>query len=406
MKWFEHRMITASFVILVFFTAVTLFAQDESGSAAPNAGAAKTKARPADPLAQQVDEAIEITTRRYLTANVHTPWQILHGILALRRDFLLKRDGKKVSAIEWLSHGARFRGEHMFEATRYGGRAHPYSQPYAFEGHPNQFLAILTMSNLPLDHQFKTATGTISVADIVNNAKMEINDREEITWSLWALCHYLPADARWTNKYGVHWSIERMVQIQTYDSVNDAACGGTHGLFALSYARKRYLRTKRPLRGVWLQADQKIQRYVASARSLQNYDGSFSATYFRGRSHTSDFTDRIATSGHMLEWLMMALPERRLKEDWVRRGVAAIANDLIVHRGEPVECGPLYHALDALILYREKTRPKEVQIAKQTKKQVAQSIVRTQQQATKKTDTKGSVQEPSESQTVTESGTE
>ena len=119
MKWFEHRMRTASFVILVFFTAVTLSAQDESGSAAPNAGAAKPEARPADPLAQQVDEAIEITTRRYLTANVHTPWQILHGILALRQDFLLKRDGKKVSAIEWLSHGSRFRGEHMFEATRH-----------------------------------------------------------------------------------------------------------------------------------------------------------------------------------------------------------------------------------------------------------------------------------------------
>lgn len=321
-----------------------------------------------DPLHQQVQSAIDISSRRYLQADVHTPWQFMHGLLALGRDFQIKKDGRKVSAIDWIADNPTYRNEPWFQTTQYGGQAHPYSQPYLFEGHPNQFLAILTMSNLPLDFKLKAGNETITIADIVNNSKMEMNDQEEITWSLWALSHYLSPDSQWTNKYGEDWSVERMVRIQTRESVDDAACGGTHGLFAMSYARNVYQKTGRPLRGVWLEADQKIRRYVESARSLQNSDGTFSDDFFRGRSSSSDFTTTCASSGHTLEFLMMALPQKRLKESWVRRGVAAMSQGLIDHRREPLECGPLYHALSGLVLYRLRTFPKTpaaVQVAEE-----------------------------------------
>ncbi len=52
-----------------------------------------TAAAPVDPLLAQVEEAIKVTSRRYLDGNTHTPWQMVHGLLALRENFEIKIDG-------------------------------------------------------------------------------------------------------------------------------------------------------------------------------------------------------------------------------------------------------------------------------------------------------------------------
>lgn len=319
----------------------------------------ETKAeQPTDPLLKQVANAIDVSEKRFLTANVHTPWQIMHGLLALRQEYMVKdKNGKKIKAIDWISSGPHYKGDAWFQKTRFGGQAHPYSTDYAFEGHPNQFLAILAMADVPLTHKLKTDRGTITIADMVRNAKAEIKTNEEVTWTLWALSHYLGPDSTWENKYGETWSIERLVRIQTQEATFNGACGGSHGLFALTYARNVFLKTKQPLRGHWLAADQKIQKYIAQAKSLQNTDGTFSTEYFESRGHSRAFEKRLNTSGHTLEFVVSALPQERLKEQWVRNGIAAIAKDLVDNRLKPAECGSLYHAMNGLVIYRDKTNP-------------------------------------------------
>ncbi|MHC4880244.1 MAG: hypothetical protein ACYTGL_27660 [Planctomycetota bacterium] len=308
-----------------------------------------------DELQALVNEAISITSRRYLTADVHTPWQIMHGILALRSEFVIKIDGEKRPAIEWLTSGTTYNSLPVVERTQWGARFHPFTVPYAFEGHPNQFLAILTMSEYPENFTFRTQAGDeVTIEDMVRNAQMTVNDREEITWTLWALSRYLSPEAQWVSAEGEAWSMERLVQIQTYANVNDAACGGTHGLFALSLARNSYMATGKPLRGIWLEADQKIKRYVQMARSLQNYDGSLSSEHFRGPGLSNDFGQRIATTGHVLEFLMVGASQDDLGSEWLRNAVRATARDLVDNRKAAADCGPLYHALHALVLYRQR----------------------------------------------------
>ena len=308
-----------------------------------------------DELHNLVNEAISITSRRYLTANVHTPWQIMHGILALRSDFIIKIDNEKRPAAEWLTSGTLYDGLPVVERTQWGGRFHPFTVPYAFEGHPNQFLAILTMSEYPETFAFKTANGEeVTIEDMVRNAQMTVNDREEITWTLWALSRYLPPDAEWVSAEGEAWGMERLVQIQTYANPNDAACGGTHGLFALSLARNSYMATGKPLRGIWMEADQKIKRYVQMARSLQNQDGSLSSQHFRGPGFSGEFGERIATTGHVLEFLMVGADQQDLESKWLRSAVRSVARDLVDNRKAAADCGPLYHALHALVLYRQR----------------------------------------------------
>ncbi|MEZ6065414.1 MAG: hypothetical protein R3B90_06820 [Planctomycetaceae bacterium] len=305
-----------------------------------------------------MDEAIEKTRKRYLHVDEYTPWQIMHGVLALRQDYRLKTRTGTVSAIEFVSSGPIFRGESWFQKTPHGGRAHPFNIPYHFEGHVNQFPALLSMSALPLDHQLKTPDGPITIQDIVNNAKRTVNTNEEITWTLWFLTQYIPQESQWVNQQGQSWSMSRLIQIQVADPVHDAPCGGTHGLFALAFARNAYLSQNGRLKGIWLNAEMKLRQHTELARQLQNADGSFSTNWFRGRGYTADFKERIKTSGHMLEWLMMALPESRLDEVWVRRAIQCVANDLIVNANAPAECGPMYHALHSLVLYRERVAPK------------------------------------------------
>ena len=314
----------------------------------------------ADPLNVLVDQAISRTRRRFLDANRHTPWQIMHGLLALRKEFELNRNGERINAIDYLSDSARYGGNYWFEKTPHGGRAHPFTVPYAFEGHVNQSLALLSMSGIPSDHEFKVGgRQVVTMADMVRHAQMNVNTNEETTWTLWFLTHYVDQNAEWLNQNGEPWSMERLVRLQVQGDVTRAPCGGTHQLFALAFARNAQLDQVGRLSGGWTEADQKLRRYIAAARSLQNADGSFSTAYFKGREFSYEFNERIKSSGHMLEWLMMALPDRDLDEMWVRRAVEAVSRDLVNNASQPADCGPLYHALHSLVLYQERVVPPE-----------------------------------------------
>jgi hypothetical protein len=280
-------------------------------------------------------------------------------MLAYRREYMIKQNGVKVNALNWIASGPVYKNQPWFEKMPYGAHAHPYNNvPYAFQGHPNQFLAYMTMCDLPLDFKFKAAGDqTVTISDFLNGAQMEVNDREEVTWTLWFLAHYLETDAHWINKDGQPWSMERLVQIENGKVVTSAACGGTHGLFALAYARNGFRASGRTLYGPWLEADQKVQRYVEEARANQNPDGTFSSNYFQGPGYSTDFVKRIGTTGHILEFICVALPQSRMSEDWIRRAAAALAHDLIENRQAAAECGALYHAVDGLAIYRTRLWP-------------------------------------------------
>ena len=309
-----------------------------------------------DKLAELVEDAVGSARRRLLATDINTPWQMMHGLLALRQDFQVKQNGKIISGLDWVSSGPTYEGEPWFERTQHGGRAHPYSRPWAFEGHANQFLAVLSMSALPLSHPFQTPRGPITIAEMVEHAQKTVNTKDEPTWTLWALSRYLPADATWRNTSGENWSIERLVSIQTAKPLKGTACGGTHGLFALAHARNVYLRTGKPLRGVWLEAEYKIRKHINTARVQQNSNGMLSSNYFRGREYKQDFNKRMASAGHILEFLMIALPQDELQQAWVRRAIHTVAQDLIQNRKAEVRCSPLYHAVNGLNIYLDRVK--------------------------------------------------
>ena len=312
-----------------------------------------------DPLVKLVYETREAQRRRLLSTTEHTPWQIMHGLVGLRQELLLKHNGETVNGLEWIAAGQMYKNEPWFNKTPHGGQAHPFNNPYWFEGHINQFVAIISMCGVPLDAEFGTPQGPVTMRELLENAKMTVNEQEEVTWTLWALSRYLPSDAEWTNAKGEKWSIERLVKIEVGKTVGGptSPCGGAHGLFALAHARNVYLRTGKPLRGVWMEAELKIQKYVQTARQQQNTNGTLSSSFFKGRDYKQDFDKRMASCGHLIEFLMMALPQDKLSEPWVRRAIESTSNDLMANRKAYVSCSPLYHATNGLSIYLDRVAP-------------------------------------------------
>lgn len=315
------------------------------------------RARTNDRLVELCKETVEVTSRRMLSTDQHTPWQMIHALLGLRNEWSILHNGSPVSGLDWIAAGQSYENEYWFESTQYGGRAHPYSRPYAFEGHANQTIALISMCGVGLDREFGTGSGNVTMRDMIRHAQMTVSTKDEPTWTLWVLSRYLPPSAQWRNANRELWSIERLVKDQVDKPMKGAPCGGTHGLFALAHARNVYLQQGNRLRGVWLEADYKIRKYINTARFLQNRDGSLSSNYFRGREYNPDFNKRMASVGHTLEFLMIALPQKDLNQPWVRRAIESAARELMNNRKAYVKCSPLYHTVNALNIYLDRVNP-------------------------------------------------
>ena len=175
----------------------------------------------------------------------------------------------------------------------------------------------------------------------------------EATWTLMALSTYLPIDATWKAKDGQQWSIERLVTMEAAQNINESSCGGTHRLYGLATALRHYRKTGKPLTGGWLAAQQKINDCIELAKQNQQPDGSFSTSYFQRPSSTADIALHLNTTGHTLEFLVMAMDEKQLSQPWMTRAVVYLCNLLEETKELPLECASLYHATHGLRLYRE-----------------------------------------------------
>ena len=193
--------------------------------------------KPIDPLAVACDEAIQIASARLLTGESRTsrsnsPWQIGHGLMALRDDYTLIADGRRVRALDWIASGPTFKGEPWFVRGRYGPKAHEYSGTmYDFEGHPNQILAFMAMSDLPTTFVLRDGNGP-PVHDRRLDRDGEAGGPPEpgskrSPGPCGAFSVYLDSETRWYNARREIWSMDRLVQEELKSRPEKHACGGT-----------------------------------------------------------------------------------------------------------------------------------------------------------------------------------
>jgi hypothetical protein len=331
-------------------------------------GTAEATALPDDTeLLRQIDDALEYTfNRRRLsvgaTASDQAAWQIVHGAVAFRREFLVSDGGRDVSAVDYILSGGKMkgldlrRGDLLDEATRRYGITTVVAEDKMGQGHVDQWLGYLSDCHLALDEPIVVEGEQHMMADYIDQAKLDVykNPTQEYSWTLMALTAYYPTDHKWKAGDGSEWSIEKLVEIELGHNLENSACGGTHRMAGLTMAFNRHVEAGGSLTGVWKQLEERIAECVQKAKEFQNPDGSLSSNYFARPGKSADLAICMGSAGHVLEFLTIAMPKEQLQEPWARRATLDVCKLFRKTKPVDVECGALFHAAHGLVLYREK----------------------------------------------------
>src|SRR5262245_62067613 len=327
-------------------------------------------------LKEQVESALADIKARPLEPG-HGFWTIFHAILGMGLDTELVVDhktGERVKAIEYIAQGKNMPGLE-FRVTPEGADVESaFNKGGGFQqGHQDQFIAEMAQWAIPPDMVFYI-NGNKETArkfmDFCKHSKMRASvkatPKQELSCAIIFVGEYF-ADGSlfkrndageieylpWTNMYGEKLTYEDAVRYELNEPVSqDAACGGTHRLFGLTWAYHMHLARGGKTTGVWKDLADKIALFKGLAKKYQNDDGSFSIKYFDGRGEPGkEVGEQIASTGHILEWLALAMTDAELKEDWVQRAVRAQCRMVFDMGGAPAEGGALYHATHGLNLY-------------------------------------------------------
>jgi hypothetical protein len=336
--------------------------------ASPISRSARSAADPAaipsdDELLRQIDEALDYTyDHRRLSVNEQAAWQIIHGALAFKREFLVSDGTQDVSAVDYVLAGGKMkgldlrRGDLLDEGTKRYGIKTVVAEDKMGQGHTDQWLGYLSDCRLPLEEPIVAEGEQHTIADYIDQAKLDVdkNPIREYSWTLMAITSYYPTDYTWKAADGSGWSIAKLVEIELEHSLDSSPCGGTHRMTALTMAYNHRQAEGQPFDGVWKQLDGRIHDCIDKAKEYQNPDGSLSSNYFARPGKSADLAVCMGSAGHVLEFLTTAMEKDELQQPWVKRAVLDVCKLFRKTKPVDVECGALFHAAHGLVLYREK----------------------------------------------------
>lgn len=307
-------------------------------------------------LRVRIAQTLATYQRRPMNTSHHSPWEIMHGFVGFGIPTKIRAGGPRgelVNAIGWMNSGGRCRGQVMLTVRD--------NKPHALygvglQGHSAQYLAILAQCRVSAKSPLLLDGQNFTVANLIEDEKLNCRSGTELTFALIGLAHYLPTDAVWRSSDGEMWSLDRLMLEEINQPIRTAPCGGTHRLFSLAYGCQRRLRATGKLDGVYQRANIYVREYQnLTLRRLQNRDGSFSTEWFKYPDDRDDDVDRkVQTTGHILEWLVASLDQERLYENRIIAAAEFIATALAREPGRNWKDGPLGHALHSLSIYQER----------------------------------------------------
>jgi len=306
-----------------------------------------------DALREKLDRVIEMNRDRHMSPQTNSAWQIVHGVLAYGPDLLINDDGKLVPALEWILSGHELKGWELVPGEK-GLKDIVDPGSKTGEGHDDQWLGYLSQCGMPIKTPITVRGQDFTIADLLTQAQWDVHEGMEATWTLMGFSTYLPLDTRWSASDGKEWTIEKLVAMESAQDLNVSACGGTHRMYGITVTLNRYLAEGNKLTGGWQAADDKIKKAIEDAKACQQPDGGFSTEFFKRPASSPDLALRINSSGHMFEFLTVAMTDEQLREPWMTRALEFLLDAFEATEGDDLECGGLYHGAHGLILYRER----------------------------------------------------
>ncbi|MFO1063165.1 MAG: hypothetical protein U0892_04765 [Pirellulales bacterium] len=301
--------------------------------------------------------------RRILADDVNAAWQVIHGAVCYGKELqLTTRDGRRVLALDYLFHGGELRGwelkqgENLPNSDRIGLAAKLEPGSYIGQGHPDQWIGYFALAGVPSDEPIEFAGKQFQLIDWIRQSQRDVssNRLQEFSWTLMALCTYLPDEPTWRAVDGETWSWERLVEAELQFDLHESACGGAHRLVGLAKAVQAKRRAALPDSPVWQAAEQVVSESLEAARTMRSSDGSLSSNYFRRPGVTRNLTAALAGGGHVFEFVAVAADDRTLAEPWVAQAAERLTTLLESTDQVDMDCGALYHGLNGLRIYRSR----------------------------------------------------
>lgn len=314
-------------------------------------------------LARRIDTVLhaELQGRR-LSSTTNAAWQIMHGVICYGHDLPLDTpDRGTLSALEYAFHEGNIRGWHIMPGqnlteNRRGVKALLEPGSYIGQGHVDQWIAICAMANLPESDTLVIEGRTYTLKDWAEQARLDAchNPLNEFSWSLIALTYYFPNDYQWTTADGSIWSWERMLEYEVNYDLNDSPCGGAHRLVGLTRALQAKQRLKLPDSPTWDATRRKVDQALRDIETMRCRDGSLSCHYLERPGASRDLGATLASTGHLFEFLSIAADDADLQSPWVQAAAARLCEVFEATRGQDLDCGACYHALNGLKVYRQR----------------------------------------------------
>lgn len=329
----------------------------------PSAEQPSAQADQVVPLEQLVEATLqENLQRRSLSASEQGAWQILHGVLAYGDQFTLETPLGSRPAIEYLCGGGFVKGfepragDLFGDPPRRGLRMDMQPSTKVGQGHRDQWLAIMVQSGLSMESTVVAGDDQFTIADWVRQTEYDLprNLEAEFSWTLIALTALADTDRHWQARDGRTYGIESLLESELQQDLATSSCGGTHRLIGIAMALQRRRQEQAPITGIWVESEARIATAIELAKQNQNPDGSYSVDYFHRSGWTRDLGETLGTTGHVVEFLAVAAPDRTLRQPWVERSVRHLCQVLSDCRDVDLECGVLYHALHGLAEFRQR----------------------------------------------------
>lgn len=310
------------------------------------------------PLKERLATALQHVHERDLTTT-HAFWTIFHGVLGmgLETELVDADTRKKIKFTDAIRIGEKIRGME-FDPSVDGVDVRIVEGSGAFQGHQDQFIAEMIQWGMPLEQKFMVRGEERSFADFCkfSKAKASVHEKQELSWAIIVIGEmYGTNNHSWTNRKKEKLHYDDVVRYELSETIENAACGGTHRLFGLTWAYHRHRERGGKTEGVWKDVVNKIEEYKRNAKTYQNKsDGSFSSNYVSKPGYAKDVQGRIGSTGHTLEWLALALTDEELRQPWMEEAAVALCNMILENSSRDIDGGSLYHATHGLHIYYDR----------------------------------------------------
>jgi len=230
-------------------------------------------------------------------------------------------------------------------------------------GHADQLLKTLAEAGIPSSSDVRTQEGHASkVYDILADSCMRFEIAQELEFTAIAYSLWLPPSRSWTNRFGVTTTFDILMEQMTRFPPGSGTCNGCH----LPYAIVTLLRADMDVPVLSEQSRLMGHRWLRDCSSLLDrsklHSGGWNWTWSGTATAPSVYgtsldliVDRIAVTGHHLEWLALAPASARPPTPTIEMAVSALASDLASVPNDQSQLGfklalPLSHAARAVSL--------------------------------------------------------